>query len=281
MKRAGIIGWPASHSLSPVLHGYWLKQYGVEGEFVRLPARPEDFAATVEKARADGFAGLNVTVPHKEAAFRLAGTHDKAAAICEAVNLLLFREAAISGGNTDHVGMRKSLEEALGEKALAGKTVVMLGAGGAARGAILALDEMGVSQIHIFNRNQARADGLAQAMTPKVTARLVPGPLAGWSAVAGTASLLVNTSSAGMTGNEPLVLDLAPLPRGAAVCDIVYNPLQTDLLKNAQARGHVAIDGLGMLMHQAAPSFEAFFGVKPEVTAGLRAALVEALQAHG
>jgi shikimate dehydrogenase len=279
MKRAGIIGWPLSHSLSPVLHGYWLKQYGIEGEFLRRPARPEEFAAAVEHARDEGFSGLNVTVPHKEAAFKLAQKHDKAAEICEAVNLLLFRDGGMEGRNTDHVGLRKSLEEALGEHSLRGKNIVLLGAGGAARGALLALDEMGVAQIHILNRHQARADSLAHTLALKVKAMLLPGPMSGWASIAGEAALVVNSSSAGMTGNDPLELDLAPLPRVAAVCDIVYNPLETELLKNARARGHKAIDGLGMLMHQAAPSFEAFYGVKPEVTPGLRAALVEAL--HG
>jgi shikimate dehydrogenase len=279
MKRAGIIGWPLSHSLSPLLHGYWLKQYGVDGEFQRLPARPEEFAGVVEKARKDGFAGLNVTVPHKETAFKLAASHDKAVEICEAVNLLLFQDGKILGRNTDHVGMRKSLEEAMGENSLAGKTVVMLGAGGAARGAILALDEMGAGQIHVFNRHQARAESLSHAMALKVKVKLLPGPMSGWTSVAGGAALLLNTSSAGMKGNDPLELDLAPLPRASAVCDIVYNPLETQLLKDAGARGHKTIDGLGMLMHQAAPSFEAFYGVRPEVTAGLRAALVEALNA--
>jgi shikimate dehydrogenase len=274
-KRAGIVGWPARHSLSPVLHGYWLKEYGIDGEFVRLPAPPEEFAAVIEKARQDGLAGVNVTVPHKEAAFRLAQSHDKAAKICGAVNLLIFGGDGIMGRNTDHFGMQKSLEENLGM--LTGKTVVLLGAGGAARGAVLALDEMGVAQIHILNRHQARADNLSHEMTLNVKAKLVTGAFASWPSIAGEAALLLNTTSAGMSGNEPLALDLAPLPTSAAVCDIVYNPLQTELLKNAAARGHKTIDGLGMLMHQAVPSFEAFFGTRPKVTPGLRAALEAAL----
>jgi shikimate dehydrogenase len=277
--RAGIIGWPVSHSLSPLLHGYWLKHYGIDGEYVRLPAEEGEFLGVVSHVRYEGFAGLNVTVPHKEAAFKLADTRDKAAQITGAVNLLVFGKDRIEGRNTDHVGLKKSLEESLGENALTGKTVVLLGAGGAARGAVLALEAMGASKIHILNRHQARAEILARALAPSVKARLVPGPLAAFASVAGEAAILINTSSAGMRGNEKLTLDLSPLPKAAVVCDIVYNPLETELLKEAAARGYKVIDGLGMLMHQAAPSFEAFFGVKPEVTPGLRAALVEAM--HG
>jgi shikimate dehydrogenase len=279
-KRAGIIGWPVGHSLSPVLHAYWLKENGVDGEYLRLPSQPDDFAASLERARKDGFAGLNVTVPHKEAAYRLAVTRDKAAETSGAVNLLVFSGQGIEGRNTDCLGLQKSLEENFGENGLKDKTVVLLGAGGAARAAILALDEMGVAQIHILNRHQARAEGLSHDLALKVKARLVPGPLINWPSIAQTAGLLLNTTSAGMSGNDPLDVDLSPLPQAAAVCDVVYNPLETQLLKEAAKRGHLVIDGLGMLMHQAAPSFEAFFGVKPKVTPGLRAALESALHAR-
>jgi shikimate dehydrogenase len=281
--RAGIVGWPVSHSLSPLLHSYWLKQYGIDGEYMPLPADPvakdAGFLGVVSHARHEGFVGLNVTVPHKEAAFKLADRRDKPAQITGAVNLLVFGKDRIEGRNTDSVGLKKSLEESLGEKALAGKTVVLLGAGGAARGAILALGEMGAAQIHILNRDSTRAEILARALALSVKAKLMPGPLAAFTSIAGEAALLINSTSAGMTGNEKLPIDLSPLPVAAAVCDIVYNPLETAFLKEAVARGHQAIDGLGMLMHQAVPSFEAFFGVTPEVTPGLRAALVQAL--HG
>ena len=277
--RAGVIGWPVSHSLSPVLHGYWLKHYGIDGEYVRLPAEQGEFLGVVSRANHEGFAGLNVTVPHKEAAFKLADKRDKAAQITGAVNLLVFGKDRIEGRNTDHAGLKKSLEESLGENALTGKTVILLGAGGAARGAILALGEMGVGKIHILNRHQERAEILARALGLSVKAKLMPGPLAAFASVASEAAILINSTSAGMTGNEKPAVQLSPLPVAAAVLDIVYNPLETQLLKEAAARGHKVIDGLGMLMHQAAPSFEAFFGVKPEVTPGLRAALVEAM--HG
>jgi len=279
MKRAGIIGWPVTHSLSPVLHGYWLKEYGIEGEMLRLPAQPAQFAAEIARVRGLGFAGVNVTVPHKEAAFELAQTRDRAAEICGAANLLVFGPDGIAGRNTDHVGLYQSLKESLGEDGLSGKTVVLLGAGGAARGALLALDELGAAQIHILNRHHARAESLSHALALNLSARLLPGPLESWTSLAPQAALLLNTTSAGMTGSQPLALELGGLPQDAAVCDIVYNPLETHLLKSAAARGLKTIDGLGMLMHQAVPSFAAFFGVTPEVTPGLRAALVRAL--HG
>jgi shikimate dehydrogenase len=277
MKRAAITGWPVSHSLSPLMHGYWLKQYQVDGEYLRLPAQPEEFEAVIDRARRDGFTGVNVTVPHKEAAFRIASQHDKGARICRAVNLLVFEDGKILGRNTDHSGLHKSLTHALGGNPLAGKTVILLGAGGAARGGLLALSELGVSQIHILNRSPDRAERLAAELAPQLGAKLSPGPLDNWSRAAPQAALVVNTTSAGMSGHGKLNLDLDNLPDAAAVCDIVYNPLQTDLLKQAAAKGLKTIDGLGMLMHQAVPSFEAFFGVRPEVTPGLRAVLEQAL----
>jgi shikimate dehydrogenase len=155
--------------------------------------------------------------------------------------------------------------------------VVLLGAGGAARGAVLALENLGAGTIHILNRDATRAETLARDLAPHVNARLVPGALVEWKNVAANAALLVNSTSAGMSGNPPLDIDLTALPKTAAVCDIVYKPLETQLLKDARARGHRTIDGLGMLMHQAAPSFEAFFGQRPKVDAGLRAALESAL----
>ena len=150
----------------------------------------------------------------------------------------------------------------------------------AGRGAVLALESVGAASIHILNRDAGRAAILAQSLTPHVNAQLFPGALTDWPAVAGSVALVVNSTSAGMSGNPPLDLDLAALPASAAVCDIVYKPLETELLRDAKARGHHTIDGLGMLMHQAVPSFEAFFGVRPEVTQGLRDALVAVLRAQ-
>lgn len=276
MMRAGIVGWPVSHSLSPLLHGYWLKELGIAGEYVRLPAKPEEFQMVIARARSEGFTGVNVTVPHKEAAFKIADTRDHAAVLARAANLLIFRPGgAMEAQNTDTYGLIQSLRQA--DISLTGKSVVMLGAGGAARGAVLALNQLGAAQIHILNRDPARAEALAGMLASNVTAKLLPGALSSWPLAAPDAALLINTTSAGMKGNEPLDIDLSRLAPAAVVYDIVYNPLVTPLLRDAGAHGHKTIDGLGMLMHQAVPSFEAFFGVTPKVTPGLRAALEQAL----
>jgi shikimate dehydrogenase len=274
-KLAGIIGWPVSHSLSPVLHGYWLEEYEIDGAMVPLAARREDFAAVIDGVRRAGFKGVNVTVPHKEAAFALADKAHDSALQAGAANLLVFGEAGIEAHNTDTYGLTQSLGAAVG---LNRKKAVLLGAGGAARGAVLALARLDATTIHILNRHIARAQALAQALESIVPSKLVPGEFGDWATVAGGAALLVNSTSAGMTGNAPLDLDLSVLNKSAAVCDIVYNPLQTQLLKDAAARGHKTIDGLEMLMHQAVPSFHAFFGKEPEVTPALRDALVKVLR---
>lgn len=277
-KLAGIIGWPVTHSLSPVLHGHWLADYGIDGAMVPLPARAEDFAAIIDGIRRAGFTGVNVTVPHKESAFAIAHSVDAAAKAAGAVNLLVFKDGRMEGRNTDALGLAESLREEIG--ALNGKSAVLLGAGGAARGAILALDMLGAGTIHLLNRDSKKAAGLASALAPQVKAKIQPGALGDWTDAASGAALLVNSTSAGMTGNPPLEIDLGALASQAAVCDIVYNPLETKLLKDAAARGHKTIDGLGMLMHQAAPSFEAFFGIRPKVTPALREALVKVLHAR-
>lgn len=284
--KASVIGWPVEHSLSPLLHGHWLKTYGIDGSYEKIAAAPDQFEATIRDLRQRGFRGVNVTVPHKEAAFALADTNDAAARATGAINLLAFRKSGIEGRNTDAFGLAESLRETIGT--LQNETVVLLGAGGAARGAAYGLHAFGhAAKITILNRNKARADQLvAHLQTQTPGAKFATGTLDDWPAAAADARLLVNTTSAGMNGNPPLDIDLGALNQSAAVCDIVYSPLETPLLKDARARGHQTIDGLGMLMHQAAPSFQAFFyeemqGRMPEVTPELRAVLVKALQDRG
>ena len=280
-KLAGVIGWPVGHSLSPRLHGFWLSQYGIDGAYVPLPVRREDFARVVDGLSRAGFAGLNVTIPHKEAAFAIAHDLDAAAKQAGAVNLLLFGDdGRIEGRNTDAAGLGASLSEGLGAESLRGKQAVLVGAGGAARAAILALSGLGAAEIRIVNRNQARAEALAQSFAGRVSAQLVPALWSDWEQTAAGAALLVNATSAGMSGNAPLDLALEALAKDAAVCDVVYNPLETALLKAARARGQRTVDGLGMLMHQAVPAFAAFYGVTPAVTPALRAGLEKAL-GHG
>ena len=279
--KAAVVGWPIQHSLSPVLHGHWLKQYGIDGTYEKIAIEPGTFPQRIAELREAGYRGVNVTVPFKEEAFALGQLKQQAAAACGAANLLVFGEQ-ISANNTDAFGLADSVEEVLGKGWLRFKNVVMLGAGGAARGVAYGLSHYGAAEITILNRTKDRADQLAADLGAHLPdADFRTGALDDWKTVAADADLVVNTTSAGMKGVPPLEIDLSVLPEQAAICDIVYNPLMTPLLKDAQARDLQTIDGLGMLMHQAAPSFEAFFGVKPQVTRELRAALVEALAARG
>ena len=279
-KLAGVVGNPIAHSLSPLLHAHWLEAYGIDGAYVPLKVARESFAFALKGLRLSGFAGLNVTVPHKEAAFAIAERVDDAARAAGAVNLLIFRDGYIEGRNTDSAGLAASLVEHLGAKALQGKSVALIGAGGAARAAILALDNLGARDIKIVARNPARAEDLVCAFKAATKASLQSFGFEDWSKAAANIALLVNTTSAGMKGNPPLGLSLDPLPRDAAVCDIVYNPLETPLLADARERGHKTVDGLGMLMHQAVPAFEAFYGKEPQVTPALRQLLEGALHAR-
>lgn len=279
-KLAGVVGWPIAHSLSPRLHGYWLDAHGVDGAYIPLAVPREEFARVIESVRVAGFAGVNVTVPHKEAAFAIAHELDDAAMAAGAVNLLLFGGGKISGRNTDATGLAASLSEALAKNALNGKEAVLLGTGGAARAAILALSELGVREIRIVGRNHGRGEALAREFSTRVKTPLRAMVWKDWPKAADGAGILVNATSAGMSGKEALELPLDPLPVNAVVTDLVYNPLETDLLKHAQARGNRIVDGLGMLMHQAVPAFEAFYGERPKVTPALRTELKKALR-HG
>jgi len=279
-KLAGVIGWPVAHSLSPRLHGYWLDAHGVDGAYVPLAVPRDNFARVIESLRIAGFAGVNVTVPHKEAAFAIAHELDDAAQAAGAVNLLLFGGGKIIGRNTDATGLAASLSEALAKNALNGKDAVVLGTGGAARAAFLALSELGVREIRIVGRNHGRSDVLAREFSARVKTPLRAMAWKDWAKAADGAGVLVNATSAGMAGKEKLELSLDPLPVNAVVTDLVYNPLETDLLQRAQARGNRIVDGLGMLMHQAVPAFEAFYGERPQVTPALRTELKKALR-HG
>jgi shikimate dehydrogenase len=264
MKLACVIGWPVAQSLSPCLHGHWLAEHGIDGLYAALAVRPEDFVRVVRGLGLAGFRGLSVTVPHKQAAFALAHRRDGFAERAGAVNQLVFRDdGSVDGLNTDVVGLIASLREA--GVNVTGRPAVLLGAGGAARAARVALEELGAGEIRQLNRTQGRAGARG---------------LEHWADAARDTALVVNATSAGMKGAPSLSLDLAVLPKDAAVCDIVYNPLETPLLKQARALGLKTVDGLGMLMHQAVPAFEAFFGARPQVTPALRYVLERAL-AHG
>jgi shikimate dehydrogenase len=257
-RLAGVMGYPVSHSRSPLLHNFWLKRHGIDGAYVPLSVAPDDFTTALKGLQAAGFAGVNVTIPHKEAAFALCDTIDDSARRAGAVNTIVFSKTAAHGSNTDGYGFLANLA-AHGVRAQG--PALLLGAGGAARAIAAVLQEAGV-KVTLCNRTRARAEALALTL-PGVS-------VIDWSR-AGAAladhALLVNTTSLGMIGHAALDLDLSQAPAGLAVADIVYTPLQTALLAAAQARGLATVPGLGMLLHQAVPGFAAWFGVTPDVDA--------------
>ena len=281
-RLAGIVGWPVAHSLSPQLHAHWLREYRVDGAYVPLPVTREDFASVLTALRKAGFAGVNVTVPHKEAAFALAHELDATALAAGAVNVLLFQRERIVGRNTDVQGLAASIIETLGADALAGHTVLVLGAGGAAARGDPRMRPF-ASRRHSQPQPPDATLGVAcrGAETLRASDSLTALPWNEWDGAANGIHLLVNATSAGMKGAQSLALDIGPVPNTASVCDLVYNPLETELIKAARARGQRTIDGLGMLMHQAVPAFEAFFGVVPRVSAALRTELEQELRHAG
>jgi shikimate dehydrogenase len=261
-RLAGIIGWPVTHSRSPRLHGFWLERHGIDGAYVPLAIRPEDFAPAVRGLLAAGFAGANVTIPHKRAAFALCDSVDPSARRAGAVNTLVFNGGKIEGSNTDGWGFLANLR-AYGVDPAAGPAL-LLGAGGAARAVAAALLGEGIG-VTIANRTREHAEALAHDL-PGL--RVVP-----WESRSDALpdhALLVNATSLGMQGHPPLQLDLARAASSLAVADIVYVPLETPLLAAAAERGLRAVEGLGMLLHQAVPGFRAWFGVEPRVDEALR-----------
>lgn len=268
--RAFVIGHPVGHSRSPLIHGHWLEVHGIAGSYERVPVAPEDLDGFVAGLKAAGFVGGNVTVPHKSRVLELAEAVDEAADAIGAANTLWFDEGELVAGNTDALGFLASLDdEAPGWDGTPGAALV-LGAGGAARAVIHGLLDRGF-EVAVVNRTLMRAVEIAEGQDDGVWAYAweeIPQLLR-------AADLVVNTTTLGMAGQPPLTLDLAGLKRGALVVDIVYTPLETPLLAAARAAGHRAVGGLGMLLHQAVPGFERWFGVRPEVTPELRA-LIEA-----
>ncbi|PRD44364.1 shikimate dehydrogenase [Phyllobacterium phragmitis] len=266
--RAFVTGFPIKHSRSPLIHGFWLKTDGLEGSYMAVETTPEAFPAFVSSLQENGYAGGNVTIPHKETAFALCEAHDGAAEAIGAVNTLWFERGRLYGGNTDAFGFAANLDEYAGGWDNA-DTALVLGAGGASRAIVHALKSRGFSHIHIVNRTLARAQAMADHFGPGVSAH-------GWSAaqdLVGTSGVIVNTTPLGMEGHgkSELALDLSKADPSTIVTDIVYTPLETPFLKLARDAGLKTVDGLGMLLHQAVPGFEHWFGVRPEVTGELRA----------
>lgn len=268
-KAACVIGWPAGHSRSPLIHNYWIGQHGLNAEYRKEAVPPEEFEAFVTSLRERGYVGANVTIPHKEAALKLSKPDNRARAV-GAANTLYFEGNDLRSTNTDVEGFLANLDAAVSGWDRGLETAVVLGAGGAARAVVFALESRGVEHIHLVNRNFERAQALATRFGKTVRA-------ARWdekTGLLGAAGLLVNTTSLGMAGQDPLDIHLL-CAASTVIADLVYDPLETGLLKAAKEKGLRTADGLGMLLHQAVRGFELWFGVKPVVTGELRA-LVEA-----
>ena len=268
MKRACVIGWPVEHSRSPAIHRYWLELYGIDGAYEKEAVRPEEFASFLGSLSDRGYAGANVTLPHKTEALRLATKADESARTIGAANTLWLDGAGrLNASNTDAYGFMTNLNQEAPHWNKGRAPVMVLGAGGAARAILYGLIAQGASRILLANRTRDRADVLAGTFGPAVS-------VVDWDArnqaLAGC-GLLVNATSLGMSGKGPLDIEVEALPEDAVVADIVYSPLETPLLATARARRRQAVDGLGMLLYQAVPGFERWFGVRPQVTKELKA----------
>ncbi|WP_157014447.1 shikimate dehydrogenase [Mesorhizobium xinjiangense] len=274
-RKAFVCGHPVGHSRSPLIHTHWLAEHGIDGSYDSVDVAPAAFAEFIANLGRDGFCGGNVTIPHKEAAWRLAQCRDDAAEQIGAVNTLWFENGRLCGTNTDWQGFAGNLD-ATATGWDNGGTAVLLGAGGAARAVVYALVRRGFTQVRVVNRTLSRAEALAGHFGPAVSAH-------SWSSLANLLNdcdLLVNSTALGLVGDESAAPDLAALPDHAVVTDIVYVPLETPLLRAARARGLAVVDGLGMLLHQAVPGFELWFGVRPAVTRQLRDLVIADLEAQ-
>src|SRR6266850_791150 len=268
LRRACVMGHPVAHSRSPMIHGYWLKTLGIPGAYELKDLTPEEFPAFVTGLGSNGYMGGNVTVPHKEAAYRLVSCRDEAAEAVGAVNTLWVEKGKLLGGNSDTHGFIANLDDRAPGWDVPGCRALVLGAGGAGRSAVYALKQRG-AEVHLVNRTLARAEALAARFGPRVHAH-------GFDAVPRLlreADLLVNCTSLGLAGKPALEIDLGPLKKSAVVYDVVYVPLETGLLAKARARGHRTVDGLGMLLQQAGFGFRKWFGGNPKLTPELRAML--------
>ncbi len=272
--KAAVIGAPISHSRSPLIHGFWLKHHGIYGQYDRIHVEPGGLASFIAGLRREGLAGCNVTLPHKQAVLELVDESDALSRFLGSANTLYFEGDKLCAMTTDGTGFMENLFSQSDDWQAEGKNILILGAGGAAAPIIHALIHAGADKVIIANRTKAKAEILADKFGDRALA-------IDWSQIAGhlgSTDLLVNTTSLGMTGQPVLDLDISDLPAQGVVADIVYAPLETDLLKAARKRGLATVDGLGMLLHQAVPGFEKWFGVRPQVTPALRAVVIADLQ---
>ncbi|MCB2125147.1 MAG: shikimate dehydrogenase [Rhodobacteraceae bacterium] len=268
---AGVIGSPIAHSKSPRLHAHWLRTYGIRGYYIPMDVAQTDLREVVAALPKAGFVGVNVTIPHKESVLGLADVVTDRAALIGAANTLIFRsDGRIHADNTDGFGFIANLRQNAPQWDPAAGPAAVIGAGGAARAVIASLIEVGVPEIRVANRTRMRAETLRQEFGAKVS---VHDWVQAGNMLEG-ATTVVNTSSLGMVGKPDFRVPLDALSPSAVVTDLVYNPLRTHLLEEAASIGCITVDGLGMLLHQAAPAFERWFGVRPEVDEALRAAVL-------
>ena len=265
--KAFVIGHPINHSRSPLIHGTWLAEHGIDGSYAAIDVAPAALPAFFERLRSGEFAGGNVTIPHKEAVFALCDEVDPLVRTIGAVNTLVVRAGKVLGSNTDYLGFLGNLDAAAPGWADGAGDAIVIGAGGAARAVLVALQRRYGGKVHVLNRTLANA----QALVDEIEGSFEAHGFEAFAALAPRAGLVINTTSIGMHGTRFDWLDFALLPKSALVTDIVYVPLMTPLLVEAQAHGLRTVDGLGMLLHQAVPGFEAWFGMRPTVTPQLRA----------
>jgi shikimate dehydrogenase len=271
--KAFVIGHPIAHSRSPLIHRSWLARYGIDGSYDAIDIAPDALPAFFDRLRRGEFAGGNVTIPHKEAVFALCDSVDPLATTIGAVNTLVARDGRVHGSNSDYLGFLGNLDAGAPGWSDAARPALVLGAGGAARAILVALRSRDLPII-LLNRTSATADRLAAELGGNITS----GTLEDFNHLAPAAGLVVNTTSVGMHGSRFEGFDLDRLAPDTLVTDIVYAPLVTPLLADAAARGLRIVDGLGMLLHQAVPGFEAWFGIRPEVTPELRARVAATLE---
>jgi len=273
VPRAFVIGWPISHSLSPHLHAYWLKHYGIDGTYEKIAVAPDNLQLFIKNMKAEGFVGGNITIPHKESAISHLTDINATATRLNAVNTLWIENGIVKADNTDGYGFCANLDD-FAKQWRNSNAALVLGAGGASKAIILSLIEAGIKNVTVVNRTHERAKNLAIQLGNCCHAR----PWSELPQLLLNTDILINATSLGMKGQPPLDIDISPLPASAIVTDIVYNPLRTDLLNRAEKLNLITVDGIGMLLHQAVPGFEKWFGVRPRVTSDLRDYVLAALK---
>lgn len=276
MKRSCVVGWPVEHSRSPLIHNYWLKSLGIDGAYTKEEVHPKDLQQFLKSLQNRGYLGCNITIPHKEAALTLVDFKDKAATQIGAINTVWIEDNKLCATNTDATGFITYLDKQASRWRNQDAPIVILGAGGAAKAIVYAFLENGIDRIHIYNRTLSRGEELAAHFGSKV--RIFP-----WSERekgSSFCSVLVNTTSIGMKGQGDIGINFKNFSSNVIVCDIVYVPLETNFIKDAKQHGLCTVDGLGMLLHQAVPGFEKWFGFRPKVTDALFQIVTEDIKKH-